>query len=182
MARRNRDEEIVKLRRTLVALVTAATIPLGATLVACGNNPEDEYATTTVAEDCDVEDQANREDDCGYWTKNGENRVGARPNVTWLWVWYAWVVTGRTSAPPAGWTAPRGVKFPTKTVRVNRKNCALGVLAPVAPRPAQPAPQPARPGGNVNRPPANVPPANAPQNNAPQRPVYKPPAGQKVSC
>ena len=168
----------MRLRRLTIAGTVAAALAVGSTLVACGT----EYTTATVAEDCDVEDQEAREDDCGYWQHSAGDlyRTGAQPGVDWFWIWYTWVVVGQTSTPPAGWRAPHNLKHPTKTVRVDRKNCALGAgelrIAP---------PPPARP--PVVNPPAVRPPAGgggnpAPAPAKPKPPAYKPPAGTKVRC
>lgn len=179
--------ETVRIRRALVAGTAALLVPLGGALVACGD-PGDDLVTATVAEDCDLEDQRDREDDCGYWRNPTDTawRTGDQPDATWIWVWYGWVVLGKLSFPTAGWKAPHNLRHPTKTVRVNRRNCALGALAPapLAPRPPAPrAPAPLAP-----KPPANnggaKPPANGGNNRpvAPKPPVYRPPAGQRVSC
>lgn len=196
----------MKLRRAILGGVAALLIPLGGTLVACGDSGEDDYATATVAEDCDYpDDQANREDDCGYWESpdDTQHRMGSQPAADWLWVWYAWVIVGRTSTPPAGWKPPYGLRHPTKVVRVNRKNCALGQSqtfqlalkpgwpapapvrqAPPPPRPAPPAPPPApRPPAVNNAPKApNGNPIQQNKNTAPKAPVYKPPSGRKIAC
>jgi len=189
----------VRLQRTLVTgTLVLALGGVSTVLAACGDDGESDYVTTSVTEDCDVEDQRNYEDDCGYWESadGTEQRFGAQPGVTWIWIWWTWVQVGRSSTAPAGWRSPSHlkVKAPTKTVRVPRKSCALGVTdvpvnlldgrrpaGGIAPPPARPAPPPAprinnpppprpQPGGNVN---PNPPPR-------PQPPVYRPPA--KVAC
>lgn len=168
----------MKLRRIGVALGVSALL-FGA--IACVS-VEDEYATTTVAEDCDAEDQSKREDDCGYWQRGNEYRIGAQPGIDWAWVWFTWVIVGQRSVAPAGWVAPHNLKAPTKQVRVPRKYCALAMNLEVPgqkPRPpAGPAPKP--PAGNAPKAPTGGGAKNAPP-LAPKPPVYKPPAG-KVKC
>ena len=184
----------MRLQRTLVTGVTALSLIAG--VVACGTGDEDEYATASVVEDCDVEDQRNREDDCGYWQSadGASQRFGDQPDATWFWVWWAWVQVGRMSYAPAGWKTPPHltVKAPTRTVRVPRKSCALGAAdipvslidARIAPPPPARAPNPPP---RFNPPPRVNPPAgggnvrpNPPAR--PQPPVYKPPTGRKIAC
>lgn len=195
-----RDEETdrVNIRRVTVGgALTLTLLGVPAALAACGIGGDD-YATTSVAEDCDLEDQRKHEDDCGYWSNNrGEYLVGSdlHMDATWFWVWWTWVQVGRVSHAPSGWRAPYNLKSPTRTVRVPRKNCALGagnahnlglLAGPPPPRPApvRVAPPPPAPRPN---PPARVnPPGGGSRVNnpppAPKPPVYKPPAGMKVRC
>lgn len=186
----------MNIRRVAVgSALTLTLLGAPAALAACGSGGDD-YATTSVAEDCDLEDQRKHEDDCGYWQSGAQYRVGAQPDGTWFWVWWTWVQVGRVSHAPSGWRAPYNLKSPTRTVRVPRQNCALGagnahnlgLLAgpPPPPRPAPvrvappPAPRP-NPPARVNPPGGgNVRPNNPPAR--PQPPVYKPPAGMKVRC
>jgi hypothetical protein len=152
----------MRLRRLSVTLFIAGALVAGGAGAACS---DPEYDTQTVTEDCDLEDQSAREDDCGYWMNGTEYRVGAQPSPMWVWVWWAWVTPGVLSTPPANWKPPHNLKAPTKIVKVPRKskNCALGQMLTIpgyAPRPPAP-PRPANP------------PANRPANR---------PAGGQVKC
>ena len=146
----------MKIPRTLTVLVTAASLTLGG-VVACGDN--DDMIEVAEYEDCDVEDQATRELDCGYWQHPGGIDVATADYQVandWVWIWFAWVVIGQTSKAPAAWVPPRGVKPSIKIVRMPKsKVCALAA----APRPPAPAPRvnnpaPARP--NTNTAPKNT--------------------------
>lgn len=155
------------MRRTriLAAGIIATTMALWGA-VACGDDTE--QVAVTEYEDCDTGDQDRKEDDCGYWQKGTEYRTGGQPDLTWVWIWFAWVHLGQPSRPPAGWHPPKGVPAPpTRTVyRTQPKNrpCALGP-APAPPRPPAPA---------VRAPaPPRAPAGNAPKPAQPKRPAQK---------
>lgn len=104
----------MNVTRVITATTVGAALVLGST-VACADQ-SDETVAVEEYEDCDPEDQAKKEDDCGYWQKGSEVRIGAQPDMTWLWIWYSFVVMGQVSRPHAGWVPPRGVKPPVKIV------------------------------------------------------------------
>lgn len=155
-----------QIGKTAMAATLGMALVLGGT-VACGSDEPETVAVEEV-EDCDVEDQKNKEDDCGYWQKGSQVHVGAQPDNTWIWVWFAWVIINQNSRPPAGWTPPHGIKPQTRTVyKPKTQVCAL---APAPPRPPAPAPRvnnPAPP--RVNTPP-KAPAGGGNRNPAPNRP------------
>ena len=162
------------MRRLITAAMIGTSLAAGTALVACGS-PDDDTVEVAEYEDCDAEDKAKREDDCGYWQKGTQYFVGAQPDSTWIFIYYSWVLQGLTR-PPAGWVPPRGVTPRTRVVtRPKSKVCSMSLVtdvlvAPAPPRP--PAPAPARPA--PARPPANNPPK---VNNPPKQPAkqYTPP-------
>ena len=153
------------MRRVITAAMLGASLAAGTTLTACTED------TVEVAEyeDCDAEDKRNNEDDCGYWQKGSEYRVGAQPDSTWIFIYYSWVLQGLTR-PPAGWIPPHGLKPPTRIVqRPKSKVCAMSatsaLVAPNPPRPPAPAPRVNQPAPRVN---------NNPPKQQPAKP-YTPP-------
>ncbi|MFG3710967.1 hypothetical protein [Micromonospora sp. NPDC047730] len=74
----------------VVMLAGALAIPTAA-VAACAPTEK----TSNGAADCDVDDQRERDEDCGYYDEAG------------IWVWYPWVVQGQDSKPPKGWKAPK---------------------------------------------------------------------------
>jgi hypothetical protein len=90
----------VRIYRTKIATRLGAAA-LGVALLAGGLTgcswPSEEE--TYEAIECDVDDQKERDDDCGYADAGG------------VWIWYAWVVLGQRSFSPYGWTPPEGVQI-----------------------------------------------------------------------
>lgn len=107
-------------RRPLAALVLAAVV-LSVPLTACDAAPRPQ--PPPAVEDCDAEDWAAREDDCGYWD---DGRF-----VPW-----SWVTPGVGGTPPTGWapTAPRARARPVTPPRRGPDT-----VRPAPPRPATPA-------------------------------------------
>ncbi|WP_047890967.1 hypothetical protein [Micromonospora sp. RV43] len=106
---------------TLKRLFAAGTL---AALVACGTpDVEPTDTTTQSAEDCDKEDLAKREDDCGRY-------------VNGVWTPWSWVSQGRRT-PPRGWTSahePRpsatSVPQPVRTTGVTAPKPASSANTP----------------------------------------------------
>lgn len=162
-----------RVGKTLAA--AAVSLLLAGGVAACGSD-EEETITVSEFEDCDVEDQGKKEDDCGYWRKGEEVRMGGQPDMTWVWIWYTWVVLHQNSSPPASWNPPRGVTPPVRvvTIRKSKQNCAMAAFAPAPP----PAPRPAPPKVNNPAPRVNNP---APRvNNTPR--INKPPTNLRRGC
>lgn len=111
----------MNVARVIAAATVGATLVLGGA-VACSNQYGDETVAVEEYEDCDTEDQAKKEDDCGYWQHPGGADVAVADHqmtAEWVWIWFPWVVIGRTSRPPAAWMPPTGVKPPVKIVSVS---------------------------------------------------------------
>lgn len=148
----------------VIGLIAIAVLVAGI-LVSCGG---EETHKETVYEDCDTGDQNEKDDDCGYWQKGSEVRMGGQPDMTWLWVWYTWVVVGQSSHPHSGWVPPRGVVPPTRVIVVKgTRKCAMAPAPPRPPAPARPAPArpaPAKPAPQkANKPPVNQAPGSQPR-------------------
>jgi hypothetical protein len=120
---------------------TIASAGVAALLALTGCASEGGSAPAADVE-CDVNDQAQYDTDCGYWEDGS-------------FVFWYWVVLGQTSHGPAQ-QAPKGAS----TV----KPATLPAKPPVKTQPKPPAavpPKPANPGGGV-KPPAPAPPKPPP--------------------
>lgn len=161
------------MRRIITASLLGASLAAGlVTVVGCS----DDTVEVAEYEDCDVEDQQKHETDCGYWQHplGADVAVADRQfNNDWVWVWFPWVVLGQASHAPAYWTPPRGVKPPTRIVRVpKRKACSMTLITDVLVVPAPPRP-PSIPKAPAPKAPVN----NPPKVNQPAKPAkpYVPP-------
>lgn len=132
--------------RVITATTVGAALVLGGT-VACGGQYDDETVTVEEYEDCDVEDQQKHETDCGYWQHPGGADVAVadhQMDASWVWIWYPWVIPGRTSRPPVAWRPPTGIKPPVRIVkRPKSQACSMAfvtdvLVAPVPPKPPAP--------------------------------------------
>lgn len=122
----------MKFRKITAGLALAALPLLGLT-TACG---EDTAEPAEVEEieypDCDLEDQRNREPDCGRYV-NGR------------WVWWKWVKPGTVSKPAKGWTPVQDGAPINSVPRVTRKPQTGGSnVKPANPPRVKPANPPAR--------------------------------------
>lgn len=113
---------------TLKRLVAAGAL---AALVACGTPDVQPADPPAQVEDCDAEDLAKREDDCGRY-------------IDGVFVPWSWVSQGRRT-PPRGWTkaseprttataAPRPTRIDATKPKTNAAN-----TAPARPKPKAPA-------------------------------------------
>ena len=162
------------MRRLITAAMLGASLTAGlVTVVGCS----DDTVEVAEYEDCDVEDQQKHETDCGYW----QHPLGADVAVadhqmdsTWVWIWYPWVVPGRTSHAPAAWAPPRGIKPPMRTVRKPKSQvCSMSLVTDVLVAPAPPKP----PAPRVNNPAPKPPVSNPPKVNQPAKPYVPPKPG-----
>ncbi|MFI7608723.1 hypothetical protein ACIBTV_26745 [Micromonospora sp. NPDC049366] len=105
----------MKPRTILTMLALGAVVTAGATACATDDRPtavatcepeqqEDCELIPAADEDddatdpCTVEEQHERDDDCGYYDNGG------------AWLLYPWVISGRHSTPPPGWKRPAGLR------------------------------------------------------------------------
>jgi hypothetical protein len=153
-------------------IVGAATLAGALALGACvaepgGNGGYDETSSGYTTEDCDAEDLANFEDDCGYWGADGVF-------VYWYWVgsYGGYRPAGFSPYYPPGShkTRPPNAKTSAKPTTQSRPKGAPTATRsiPTATVPKY-TPPPAKP---------KVPTAKAPA-PAPKPPAYKPPAAPK---
>lgn len=160
----------MKITSLLGTAALGASIALGGA-AACAVGDD----TVEVAEydACDLEDQAHKEDECGYWQKGTQYYVGAQPDFSWVWIWYSFVTIGRHSVPYAGWIPPKGVPTPPVKI-VQRPKSKVCAMAPQPPRPPAPAPK-------VNNPAPAKPPVNVPKQ--PAKPYTPPkPGARPAGC
>lgn len=146
----------------LAALAATALLALGS-LTGCGDEGQEAPATVEyAAEDCDPEDLAGYEQDCGYWDGVSGDFI----------LWY-WVIPGLGGTAPAGWDASRNVpQSGTLTRPANAK-----LVPPKATQPKPPgAPAPKAPAPRVVAPAPAAPRVNAPAPAAPARPAAPAPA------
>jgi hypothetical protein len=143
----------------------AAAVMVGGVLAACGSI---ERAELPAAErvDCDREDLAKHEPDCGYWDASGH-----------FWVWY-WVNPMSGGVAPYGWhpAPPPGASTRRPpNAKTGGKPSVQAPPGPAIPRPpAGTAARPAPPAGTVRNP-APKPPAPPKVNPPAPPPRYVPP-------
>ncbi|MGC4886744.1 hypothetical protein [Micromonospora sp. DT227] len=111
---------------TLKRLIAAGTL---AALVACGTPDPQPAAPPAQAEDCDAEDLAKREDDCGRY-------------VNGVFVPWSWVSRGQRT-PPRGWTKASELRTATtaapRSTRTSGATVPRTNTAPAQPKPKKPA-------------------------------------------
>ena len=152
------------LRNSLAGAALAALLALSA----CANGPTD---TGYSGEDCDADDIAEMDEDCGYWDASG------------AFVYWYWVGSYGGYRPP-GWTPD----YPPGSHRTRPANARPSVKPTTQSRPrnAPPAsvPRKAPPTmacqafGPPKPPPAPRPPAPKPAPPKPAPPQPKPPTGK----
>lgn len=136
-AREGLKEESDRGMKKLVRLTALGVFGVGLALggVAGCAQGSDDYVVAEY-EDCDVEDQQNREDDCGYWAYNGLFYVGRMPGQGAIWHYWNWVTPGRTSWAPVGWTAPHGLKAPAASSATKKRYTEYQKTLPKNQKPA----------------------------------------------
>lgn len=139
---------MIRPKMSLPVLLFAAVgvIVIVLTVIGCGstNSPATdsesgvELDSGESAPDCDLEDQRNRDSDCGYY-RDGR------------WVWWSWVKQGQVSKPRPGWSAARerglrtGQQPAVTTQRPRQPQSGTNTVRPAQPQQQRQNPQPARP-------------------------------------
>lgn len=121
--------------KKIIHVITATAFVLGSA-VACTNSDDD--ILVTEYDVCTVEAQQVKGDECGYWQHPDGSDVAVADHQyasDWAWIWFPWVVLGKTSHAPVAWLPPIGVEPPTHVVSTP-KSVACVPIRPSKPRPA----------------------------------------------